>query len=70
VALGTIAAPAQILVHVSTVGELGPRWQLEPINNLLDLRGEDIQASLLIGSRQHGSDVVDATPEPKSTGSG
>ncbi len=70
VALGTIAAPAHILVHVSTVGELGPGWQLEPTNNLLDLRGEDIQASLLIGNRQNGSDVTDATPEPKSTGSG
>ncbi|MEA2001589.1 MAG: adenylate/guanylate cyclase domain-containing protein, partial [Actinomycetota bacterium] len=70
VALGAIAGPGQILMHESIVGELDSKWQLEPTNNLLDLRGEDIQASRLIGSRQNGPDVVEGTPEPKLSGSG
>jgi class 3 adenylate cyclase len=50
-ALVSIAAPGQILVDGATVPELGDRWILEPVDDLVDLRGEAIEAHALLGDR-------------------
>jgi len=33
----------------SVVGDLGTRWRLEPLTDLIDLRGEPIEAMVLMG---------------------
>ena len=55
--LDAIAADGQILLDQSVVGDLGTRWRLEPLTDLIDLRGEPIEAMVLMGE---GADELQA----------
>lgn len=51
-ALNAVAAPGQVLLDESVASALGPAWELEPAVGLLDLTGDPIDASILIGRRR------------------
>jgi hypothetical protein len=40
-----------VLVDRSVVEQLGPRWVVEPVRGLVDLRGDAVDASVLRGRR-------------------
>lgn len=49
--LAAVAAEGQVLVDRSVVEQLGPRWVVEPVRGLVDLRGDAVDASVLRGRR-------------------
>ena len=52
--LDATAVNGQILLDQSVVADLGTRWHLDPVPDLIDLRGEPIEAMVLIGERADG----------------
>jgi len=58
-ALNAVAAPGEILMDTETAAQLGPEWELEPAENLLDLRGDSIEATVLKGGPVASDAVVD-----------
>ena len=57
-ALNAIAAPGDVLLQESVASALGPEWDLEPTVGLVDLSGEPIQASRLLG-RRHAANLTE-----------
>lgn len=55
--LNAVAAPGQILLDESVASALGSAWELEPAVGLVNLTGDPIGASLLIG-RRHAKSVA------------
>jgi class 3 adenylate cyclase len=58
-ALNAVAAPGEILMDTETAAQLGPEWELEPADKLLDLRGEPMEAMVLKGGPVASDAVVD-----------
>jgi class 3 adenylate cyclase len=59
-ALNAIAAPGEVLLQESVSSALGPEWDLERADGLVDLSGEPIQASRLLG-RRHADNVPEGS---------
>jgi len=59
-ALDAIAAPGETLLDESVASALGPEWDLERTAGLVDLSGDPIQASLLLG-RRHAENVPEGS---------
>jgi class 3 adenylate cyclase len=59
-ALNAIAAPGETLLDESVASALGSEWDLERADGLVDLSGDPIRASLLLG-RRHAENVPEAS---------
>ena len=66
--LDAAASAGQILVHESTAADLGPGWRLEPVADLVDLRGEPVRAMLAVepGEAEVGAAEADGEGDART----
>jgi class 3 adenylate cyclase len=53
-ALSAIVQPGEILLDHTAVDALGPEWEVRPVSDLVDLRGEPIHASTIVDADRAG----------------